>query len=246
MYFHLWNANWSSTHLRQVWDEQAPLKFCFLLNICVQLCFSVCSCLYHLNHFISIAWFCAGLFLQDRTIEIIRDEANRGKVGNNNEIGHGEDPNSLGFKRRQVMNELLETEKVYVKELEAVLRGYIEEMENPDLVSFVPDVLHGKKDVLFANWQELYNFHKSTFLSDIENYRNRPTLIGKCFVKRKEELDRLYSTYCQNKPRSELLRRDCGNNNQFFQVSKCCWIQMLTNLYSQSRWKFGISWFFPI
>ena len=58
------------------------------------------------------------------------------------------------------MNELVETEKVYVEELEAVLRGYIEEMENPDLISFIPDVLQGKKDVLFANWQELYNFHK--------------------------------------------------------------------------------------
>ena len=66
----------------------------------------------------------------------------------------------LYFPSRHVMNELLETEKVYVEELEAVLRGYIEEMENPDLISFIPDVLQGKKDVLFANWQELYNFHK--------------------------------------------------------------------------------------
>ncbi|XP_072033111.1 guanine nucleotide exchange factor DBS-like [Amphiura filiformis] len=153
----------------------------------------------------------------DRTIEIVREDADAGNLGNNNEILRGEDTNSLSYKRRHVMNELLETEKMYVSELEAVLRGYIEEMENPDLMSFIPDALHGKKDVLFANWQELYNFHKSTFLVDIQNYKNTPTLIGKCFVKRKEELDRLYSTYCQNKPRSELLRRDCGNNNPFFQ-----------------------------
>ena len=68
------------------------------------------------------------------------------------------------------MNELLETEKMYVNELEAVLRGYIEEMENPDLVSFLPEALHGKRDVLFANWQELYNFHKRLVSLYIEWY----------------------------------------------------------------------------
>ncbi|XP_072180482.1 guanine nucleotide exchange factor DBS-like [Diadema setosum] len=121
------------------------------------------------------------------------------------------------FKLRHVIKELIETEKIYVKELEAVLTGYIKEMDNPDFAEHIPTSLKGKADVLFANWEQLYNFHKSKFLVELENYRNTPTLVGKCFVDMKDELDSLYSIYCQNKPRSELLRRECGQNNTFFQ-----------------------------
>ncbi len=36
----------------------------------------------------------------DRTIEIVRDDPNTGKLGNNNEILQGEDTNSISYKRR--------------------------------------------------------------------------------------------------------------------------------------------------
>ncbi|XP_041482446.1 guanine nucleotide exchange factor DBS-like isoform X5 [Lytechinus variegatus] len=121
------------------------------------------------------------------------------------------------YKLRHVVKELIETEKIYVKELEAVLTGYIRKMDNPGLSEHIPPSLRGNADVLFANWEQLYNFHKSKFLVELENYRNTPTLVGKCFVDMKDELDHLYSVYCQNKPRSELFRRECGTNNTFFQ-----------------------------
>ena len=61
---------------------------------------------------------------------------------------------------RHVIKELIETEKVYVKELEAVLTGYIKEMDNPALAHHIPPSLRGNAEVLFANWEQLYNFHR--------------------------------------------------------------------------------------
>ena len=58
----------------------------------------------------------------------------------------------------------------------------------------------------------------SYFLKDLENCSDTPDLVGKCFVDRKEEFQ-MYSTYCQNKPRSEALRREVGDNNAFFKVT---------------------------
>ncbi|XP_030837680.1 guanine nucleotide exchange factor DBS isoform X7 [Strongylocentrotus purpuratus] len=153
----------------------------------------------------------------DRKIEIIRDDSQPMSFSSDGEFQDEVDCNSLSYKRRHVIKELIETEKIYVKELEAVLNGYIKQMDSPAFVGQIPPSLQGHTDVLFANWEQLYNFHKNKFLVELENYRNTPTLVGKCFVDMKDELDQLYSVYCQNKPRSELLRRECGSNNTFFQ-----------------------------
>ena len=63
------------------------------------------------------------------------------------------------FISRHVINELIETEKMYVNELHAVLRGYIQEMDNPDLMPFIPEALLGNQDILFSNWPDIYKFH---------------------------------------------------------------------------------------
>ena len=64
----------------------------------------------------------------------------------------------------------------------------------------------------------MYIFVFSVFLKDLENCRETPAQVGRCFVARKEEFQ-MYSIYCQNKPQSEALRRDVGDNNAFFKVS---------------------------
>lgn len=88
-----------------------------------------------------------------------------------------------------VMNELLETERAYVEELLCVLevsflavqsvpqsphiywwyvwttavvslQGYAAEMDNPSMAHLIPSVLLSKKDILFGNMSEIYEFHK--------------------------------------------------------------------------------------
>lgn len=88
-----------------------------------------------------------------------------------------------------VMNELLDTERAYVEELLCVLevsivlhpgfrprsvtrgsfvfdvpsmcpQGYAAELDNPVMAHLVPSTLLSKKDVLFGNMPEIYQFHK--------------------------------------------------------------------------------------
>ncbi|XP_047737452.1 guanine nucleotide exchange factor DBS isoform X2 [Hyalella azteca] len=122
-------------------------------------------------------------------------------------------------KRSLVLKELLDTEKIYVSELCSVLRGYKDDMMNPDMQHLIPIQLYGRSDILFGNLEQIYLFHNDVFLRDLENCIDTPELIGLCFVQRKESFHHLYSLYCQNKPASEDLRRQVGDNNLFF--SEC-------------------------
>ncbi|XP_075056133.1 guanine nucleotide exchange factor DBS isoform X3 [Mixophyes fleayi] len=122
---------------------------------------------------------------------------------------------NLAVLRRHVMNELIETERVYVEELLSVLEGYAAEMENPLMMHLLPPVFHNKKDVLFGNMEEIYHFHNRIFLKQLGNYTDFPELVGRCFLERMEDLQ-IYEKYCQNKPRSESLWRQCSDA-AFFQ-----------------------------
>uniref|UniRef100_A0A8C0BDX7 MCF.2 cell line derived transforming sequence-like 2 n=2 Tax=Accipitrinae TaxID=8955 RepID=A0A8C0BDX7_9AVES len=95
------------------------------------------------------------------------------------------------------------------------LQGYASEMDNPNLVHLIPSALQNKKEILFGNLPEIYEFHNRIFLKEIENCIENPELLARCFLKRKEDLQ-IYEKYCQNKPRSEALWRQCGDSI-FFQ-----------------------------
>ncbi|RXM28260.1 Guanine nucleotide exchange factor DBS [Acipenser ruthenus] len=116
---------------------------------------------------------------------------------------------------RHIMNELIDTERVYVEELQSIIEGYSAVIDNPEFANLVPTALQNKKEVLFGNLGEIYEFHNRTFLKELENCIENPELVGTCFLKRKEDLQ-IYEKYCQNKPRSEALWRQCGDS-QFFQ-----------------------------
>ncbi|XP_041821840.1 guanine nucleotide exchange factor DBS isoform X4 [Chelmon rostratus] len=130
-----------------------------------------------------------------------------------------EEEENLAVLRRHVMNELLETERAYVEELLCVLEGYAAEMDNPALAHLIPSTLLSKKDVLFGNMSEIYQFHKRTFLKELEAYTDCPELVGRCFLERMKDLQ-IYEAYCQNKPRSESLWRQCSDCAFFQECQK--------------------------
>ncbi|KAJ8003825.1 hypothetical protein DPEC_G00152420 [Dallia pectoralis] len=130
-----------------------------------------------------------------------------------------EEEENLAVLRRHVMNELLETERAYVEELLCVLQGYAAEMDNPAMAHLIPSPLLNKKDVLFGNMPEIYQFHKRTFLRELETYTEVPELVGHCFLERMGDLQ-IYEKYCQNKPRSESLWRQCSDCAFFQECQK--------------------------
>ncbi|NXK48149.1 MCF2L factor, partial [Chauna torquata] len=126
---------------------------------------------------------------------------------------HYSSPSFFSFSH--IINELIETERVYVEELQSIIEGYASEMDNPNLVHLIPSTLQSKKEILFGNLPEIYEFHNRHVGTEIENCIENPELLARCFLKRKEDLQ-IYEKYCQNKPRSEALWRQCGDSI-FFQ-----------------------------
>uniref|UniRef100_A0A671UTG2 MCF.2 cell line derived transforming sequence a n=1 Tax=Sparus aurata TaxID=8175 RepID=A0A671UTG2_SPAAU len=118
-----------------------------------------------------------------------------------------------------VMRELIETERIYVEELLAVLLGYRAEMDNPALSGLLPPILRSKRDILFGNMPEIYNFHSRVFLQDLEGCLEAPEGVGACFLERKESFQ-MYECYCQNKPRSEALWRQFSDCSFFQECQK--------------------------
>ncbi|KAK3533977.1 hypothetical protein QTP70_034991 [Hemibagrus guttatus] len=125
--------------------------------------------------------------------------------------------------RRHIMNELIESERLYVEELQSIIEGYAAALDNSEMTHLIPPVLENKKDVLFGNLADIYDFHNRTFVKELENCVEKPELVGTCFLKRvsntKEELQ-IYEKYCQNKPRSEALWRQCGDSLFFQECQK--------------------------
>ncbi|XP_030065437.1 proto-oncogene DBL [Microcaecilia unicolor] len=122
---------------------------------------------------------------------------------------------TLDILKGHVINELIETERIYVDELSTVLVGYRAQMENPAMVTFIPPALRNTKNILFGNMPEIYDFHNKVFLQKLESCLEAPERVGFCFLERRKDFQ-MYEKYCQNKPRSESLWRQFADST-FFQ-----------------------------
>uniref|UniRef100_A0A8C2EIA9 Mcf.2 cell line derived transforming sequence-like a n=1 Tax=Cyprinus carpio TaxID=7962 RepID=A0A8C2EIA9_CYPCA len=147
-------------------------------------------------------------------VDVLQRGESRGEIHLQNDGSRhpsvSDEEENFAVLRRHVMNELLETERAYVEELLCVLEGYGAEMDNPAMANLIPNTLLHKKDILFGNMPEIYQFHKKTFLRELEAYTDYPELVGRCFLERMTDLQ-IYEKYCQNKPRSESLWRQCSD-----------------------------------
>ncbi|XP_032412006.1 kalirin-like isoform X2 [Xiphophorus hellerii] len=110
-------------------------------------------------------------------------------------------------KKEYIMAELLQTERVYVRDLQECIETYLWEMTSGS--EEIPPGLTNKDDVVFGNIQDIYEFHNSIFLKELENYEQLPEDVGHCFVTWADKFH-MYVTYCRNKPDSSLLIQQHG------------------------------------
>lgn len=103
-------------------------------------------------------------------------------------------------KKELIMRELLNTERVYVKDLEVCCRTYLFETRQPT----APAALQGKDGIIFCNMEEILQFHKDIFLQEIEKYQCMPEDVGHCFVTWAAKFD-VYVKYCKAQPESNRL-----------------------------------------
>ena len=112
------------------------------------------------------------------------------------------------------MKELIQTEKDYVYDLEHIVKGYLKEFARAG--KKIPADLRGKKNIIFGNIEQIYEFHKNDFLLELESCQDQPSLVGGTFIRNCKKFE-MYATYCKNKPRSEELQLDYPNL-PFFKV----------------------------
>ncbi|KAL6111738.1 uncharacterized protein ACO6RY_08652 [Pungitius sinensis] len=104
------------------------------------------------------------------------------------------------LKLQMIMEELLSTERQYVKALGYVREHYFSELERPD----VPQDLRGRRGSVFGNLEKLHDFHHHHFLNELENCVDEPFRVGRCFLRHRESFA-LYALYSKNKPQSDSL-----------------------------------------
>ncbi|KAI2655574.1 Triple functional domain protein [Labeo rohita] len=110
------------------------------------------------------------------------------------------DERKTGFLKRRhyVLLELVETERDYVRDLGAVVEGYMSRMKEEG----VPDDMKGKDKIVFGNIHQIYDWHKDFFLGELEKCLEDPDRLAPLFIRQERRLH-MYIVYCQNKPKSE-------------------------------------------
>ncbi|XP_078257652.1 pleckstrin homology domain-containing family G member 4B [Rhinoraja longicauda] len=110
-------------------------------------------------------------------------------------------------KLRHIIDEMVTTEREYVKSLRYIIDNYYPEMEHFDL----PQDLRGKRSVIFGNLEKLYNFHSQYFLKELESCTNHPLRASHCFLRHQDQFG-MYALYSKNKPKSDALLTSYGNS----------------------------------
>ncbi|XP_067408915.1 puratrophin-1 isoform X2 [Emydura macquarii macquarii] len=113
---------------------------------------------------------------------------------------------SWGSKLRHIIDEMVTTEREYVRSLCYIIESYFPEMERLDL----PQDLRGKRSVIFGNLEKLYDFHSQYFLRELESCCNHPLRVSHCFLRHKDQFG-MYALYSKNKPKSDSLLASRGN-----------------------------------
>uniref|UniRef100_A0A452ILQ5 Kalirin RhoGEF kinase n=1 Tax=Gopherus agassizii TaxID=38772 RepID=A0A452ILQ5_9SAUR len=102
--------------------------------------------------------------------------------------------------RMFVLNELVQTEKDYVKDLGIVVEGFMKRIEEKG----VTEDMKGKDKIVFGNIHQIYDWHKDFFLAELEKCLQEHDRLAQLFIKHERRLH-MYVVYCQNKPRSEYI-----------------------------------------
>uniref|UniRef100_A0A3Q2Z9T8 Kalirin RhoGEF kinase a n=1 Tax=Hippocampus comes TaxID=109280 RepID=A0A3Q2Z9T8_HIPCM len=108
--------------------------------------------------------------------------------------------------RMFVLNELIQTEKDYVKDLGIVVEGFMKRIEEKG----VPDDMKGKEKIVFGNIHQIFDWHRDFFVGELEKCLDDHEHLAELFIKHERRLH-MYVIYCQNKPKSEFIVAEYDN-----------------------------------
>ncbi|XP_041440451.1 spermatogenesis-associated protein 13 isoform X4 [Xenopus laevis] len=127
---------------------------------------------------------------------------------------------NMGQMRANVVREIMDTERVYIKHLKDICEGYIKQCRKHTSM-----FTEGQLNTIFGNIEDIYKFQKK-FLKDLEKKHNKdePHIsdIGDCFLNNQDGFS-IYSEYCNNHPSaclelSNLMKQ--GKYRHFFEACR--------------------------
>uniref|UniRef100_A0A8C1LKY0 Uncharacterized protein n=1 Tax=Cyprinus carpio TaxID=7962 RepID=A0A8C1LKY0_CYPCA len=106
----------------------------------------------------------------------------------------------------RVIMEIIETERMYVRDLRSIVEDYLAHIIDTGDLPIKPEQVCA----LFGNIEDIYEFN-SELLQSLDMCDNDPVAIARCFVIKREYFD-IYTQYCTNYPNSVAALTDCMRN----------------------------------
>uniref|UniRef100_H3DJA9 Pleckstrin homology and RhoGEF domain containing G3 n=1 Tax=Tetraodon nigroviridis TaxID=99883 RepID=H3DJA9_TETNG len=106
----------------------------------------------------------------------------------------------------RVVMEIIETERMYVKDLRSIVEDYLAHIIDMSNLPIRPEQVCD----LFGNIEDIYEFN-SELLQSLDMCDSDPVAIAQCFVD-KSEYFQIYTQYCTNYPNSVAALTDCMRN----------------------------------
>ncbi|XP_028251227.1 pleckstrin homology domain-containing family G member 3-like isoform X3 [Parambassis ranga] len=103
----------------------------------------------------------------------------------------------------RVVMEIIETERMYVKDLRSIVEDYLAHIIDLSNLPIRPEQVCN----LFGNIEDIYEFN-SELLQSLDMCENDPVAIAQCFVNKSEYFE-IYTQYCTNYPNSVAALTDC-------------------------------------
>ncbi|XP_016106174.1 pleckstrin homology domain-containing family G member 3 isoform X2 [Sinocyclocheilus grahami] len=148
------------------------------------------------------------LFLQQNSSNTVNNSNNSSSVSNSFSpfAASTMAPNpELTYLDRVVM-EIIETERMYVRDLRSIVEDYLAHIIDTGDLPIKPEQVCA----LFGNIEDIYEFN-SELLQSLDMCDNDPVAIARCFVIKREYFD-IYTQYCTNYPNSVAALTDCMRN----------------------------------
>ncbi|KAK2879210.1 hypothetical protein Q8A67_020001 [Cirrhinus molitorella] len=106
----------------------------------------------------------------------------------------------------RVVMEIIETERMYVRDLCSIVEDYLVHIIDTRDLPIKPEQVCS----LFGNIEHIYEFN-SELLQSLDMCANDPVAIARCFVDKSEYFE-IYTQYCTNYPNSVAVLTDCLRN----------------------------------
>ncbi|XP_034436473.1 pleckstrin homology domain-containing family G member 3 isoform X1 [Hippoglossus hippoglossus] len=144
-----------------------------------------------------------GLTQNNNNKELTASRASRGRQQTSPLMTGSMTPNpKLTYLDRVVM-EIIETERMYVRDLRMIVEDYLAHIIDCANLSIRPEQVCS----LFGNIEDIYEFN-SELLQALDLCDNDPVAVARCFVMKSEYFE-IYTQYCTNYPNSVAALTDC-------------------------------------